>query len=89
MSPAEAEANYYRRRKTTKELDRTGGKAIDSINGGGAAFAKFFGPPSKEVSRIITDHLKYIRLERQIRLYERTVEFMRQRGIPSPPDRCR
>lgn len=33
---------------------------------------------------MITDHLKYIRLERQIRLYERTVEFMRQRGIPSP-----
>ncbi|MES2898671.1 MAG: Abi-alpha family protein [Pseudomonadota bacterium] len=70
--------------EAAKEVAATGGKAIDSINAVGAAFSRFFGPPSSEVSGMICDHLKHIRLERQVRLYERTVEFMRQRGFRAP-----
>ncbi|OFA00174.1 Abi-alpha family protein [Duganella sp. HH101] len=70
--------------KATSELAKVGSKIVDATTGAGAAFAKFFGGPINEVSGMITDRLQYVRWERQIRLYERAMDFMNERGLRAP-----
>ncbi len=55
--------------------------AIEATRDLGIFAAKFIKEPIEQVTGILTDKLKYIRWERQIRLLERANKFISERGI--------
>ncbi|MBK9307509.1 MAG: DUF4393 domain-containing protein [Nitrospira sp.] len=70
--------------KAVKEVATTVGKAIDAMAQAGQFFAKFFTGPLEQASGIVEDRLRFMRLERYMRLKERAVEILRQREISGP-----
>lgn len=70
--------------KAVEEVARTTGKAVDATRQLGGFLARFLAPPLEQVSEMATDWLGQRRFERQVRLAERTVEFLTERGLDRP-----
>ena len=71
----------------TQEIAKTVGKAIDAGNSFGQFFSRYFGGTIEQATGIYEDKLKYIRWERQIRLFEKATELLKERGIDAPTHR--
>lgn len=70
--------------KAITEVAKTTGKAIDATTQAGQFFSKFLVGPLEQVSGIVEDKLRFMRWKGSVRLMDRAVEFLRQRGIPGP-----
>jgi hypothetical protein len=64
------------------EIAKTVGKAIDAGQKVGGFLAKYIGGSLEPATGILEDKLKYICWQRQIRLLERSNEFLAARGLP-------
>lgn len=70
--------------KAVQELAKTGGKAIDAAREAGGFIAKYISGSLEEAIGIFEDKLKYLRWERQQRLFKRADEFLKRSGISGP-----
>lgn len=73
--------------KAAQEIAKTTGKAVDAASKLGQFFARFVAGPAEQASGIVTDHLKFLRWERQVRLKRRMEEIMDEHGISEPTRR--
>ncbi len=70
--------------KATQEVAKTASKAIEVAEKFGTFISKYIGCPLEQAVGIFEDKLRYIRWERQERLFLRAQEFMTQEGIVQP-----
>lgn len=70
--------------KAIQEVARTAGKAIDAARQAGGFIAKFVQGPLQEGIGIFEDYLKYLRWERQVRLFRRAEELLAASGLSAP-----
>lgn len=63
------------------------GKAISLARDVGKFASRYLDGPLEQVSGLISDKLRYIRWERQQRLFLRAEEFLREQGLTSPTRR--
>jgi hypothetical protein len=67
--------------KATREIAKTAGKAIEATEKLGGFVAKIIKEPLEATIGILTDRLRYIRWERQIRLADRCNEIIGDRNL--------
>lgn len=72
---------------TIYEVAKATGKAIDAGREVGKFIAKYIDGPLEQGIGIFEDKLKYMRLERQVRLMARANQFLKEHGLDSPT-RC-
>lgn len=70
--------------KAVEEVAKATGKAIDGTRELGGFISKYVGGSLEQAMGIVEDKLKYLRLERQIRLAERANAFLNERGLLQP-----
>lgn len=70
--------------KAAQEVAKTTGKAIDAAREAGGFIARFVSGPLEQGIGIFEDRLRYMRWERQIRLMQRTQDFLRRVGLSAP-----
>ncbi len=70
--------------KAIGEVAKTVGKAVDAGREFGGFLAKYVGGTLEQASGIFEDKLKYLRWELQVKLMQRSAEFLRQRGLTQP-----
>jgi len=70
--------------KAIREVAKTTGKGIDAATEFGKFVAAYVHGPLEAAMGMLSDHLNYVRWERQQRLIERALEFRRQRGLDAP-----
>lgn len=70
--------------KAIEEVAKTTGKAIDAGREVGSFLSRYVGGSIEQLTGMAEDKLKYIRWERQIRLFERANLFLSERGIKNP-----
>ncbi len=73
--------------KAAQEIAKTTGKTIDAAQSLGEFVGKFIGGPLTQASGIVEDKLKYLRWERQVRLMQRSQQFLREMGLEVPSRR--
>jgi len=73
--------------KATQEVAKTTRVGIEAAQGVGRFLARVLGEPVETAAGILSDHLKYVRLERQHRLEERYDQFLLQRGLQDATQR--
>lgn len=73
--------------KAVEEVAKAAGKAIDASRELGGFFSKYVGGSIEQAMGIVEDKLKYLRLERQIRMTERATAFLSERGLAQPSRR--
>lgn len=66
--------------KATQEVAKTTSKALDAAEKLGGFISKYIGGPLEQAVGIFEDKLKYIRWERQQRLFKRAQEFIENEG---------
>lgn len=66
--------------KATQEVAKTGRAAIEASGKIGAFLAKVLGEPIEQAVGLLSDRLKFMRWERQVRLCDRAREILIQRG---------
>jgi len=76
--------------KAVQEVAKAGGEAIKATHDLGAFTAELVREPAESVIGILTDRLRFIRWERQIRLVEKAQEIITERRLkgqltPIPP----
>ena len=69
---------------SVQAIAETTGKAIDATREAGGFIARYIGGPLDEAVGIVEDKLRYVRWERQIRLFQRAEEFLRLSGLQAP-----
>lgn len=67
--------------KAVQEVAKTTSQAIAATEKLGGFVAKTIGEPLQATINILTDHLKFIRWKRQVRLLDRCQEVLRERRI--------
>lgn len=70
--------------KAVQEIAKTTGKAIDAAREFGGFIAKFMSGPLEQAVGMVEDKLKYHRWERQLRLMQRSEEFLQASGRSCP-----
>ena len=70
--------------KAIQEIAKSTGKAIDGVTKAGKFISQYLNGSLIEAFGIFQDKLKYIRWERQVRLWDRATEFLHQRGLEKP-----
>lgn len=70
--------------KAIEEVAKTTGQAIEAAREAGGFIAKYISGPLEQGMGIFEDRLKYMRWERQIRLMQRSQEFLRLAGLSAP-----
>lgn len=70
--------------KATQEVAKTTGKVIDASSAFGNFVSKYVGGSFEQAAGIIEDTLKYIRWERQRRLFERAETYANSSGLEMP-----
>ena len=83
MISKEAEA-FKEAAKATQEVAKTASKAIDAGTSIGKFFTRFISGSLEQGAGIIEDKLRYIRWERQVRLMNRSEEYLNQQGLSEP-----
>ncbi len=68
--------------KATQEVAKASSKAIDAAEKFGGFLSRYIGGPLEQAIGIYEDKLKYIRWERQERLYLRAQDFIEKEGSP-------
>lgn len=63
-----------------EEVAKVAGKALDTANNFGGFISKFISGPLEEGMGIVQDKLRYIRWERQVRLMQKSEEFIDEIG---------
>src|SRR5713226_5859482 len=69
--------------KAAQEVAKTTRTGIEAAHGFGAFLARVFGEPIETAVGMISDKLRFVRVERVMRLATRYSEIMSQRGISS------
>lgn len=70
--------------KAAKEVAKATTKALGTAEKFGGFVSRYIGGPLEQAMGIFNDKLKYIRWERQERLFIRAQEFLKQEGIERP-----
>lgn len=70
--------------KAIQEVAKATGKGIDAVREAGGFIARYVAGPLEEGVGILSDRLKYVRWERQMRLMQRADEFLREVGLEAP-----
>ena len=70
--------------KATEEVAKTAGKVVDATRELGGFISRYVGGPLEQAMGIFEDKLKYLRWERQIRLFDRATQFLHDRGLNEP-----
>jgi len=70
--------------KAAQEAARASGKAVDAVLELGRFIARYVNGPLEQGMGIFEDKLRYMRLERQVRLIDRADVFLRERGLDGP-----
>jgi len=70
--------------KAVQELAKATGKAIDAAREGGGFIAKYISGTLEQGMGIFEDRLRYMRWERQIRLFKRSQEILQMNGLSAP-----
>jgi Abortive infection alpha len=76
--------------KASQEMAKTASSAIEASSKLGAFLARILGEPIEGTIGILTDKIRFARWERQLRLFDRFEQIMRERGLsanwrPVPP----
>ena len=76
--------------KAVQEVAKAGGEAIKATRSLGAFAAKLVCEPAESMIAILTDRLRFVRWERQLRLLDKVQEIIVERGLkgqltPIPP----
>lgn len=71
--------------KAAQEIAKTTNTAIDATSNLGKYAARLFNESSECIVGILSDRLKFIRWERQLRLYDRWREIASERGVAIEP----
>jgi len=69
--------------KATQEVAKTARTGIEAAQGLGSFLAKVLGEPIETAVGLVSDKLKFVRFERQMRLADRYSEVMVRRGLSS------
>ena len=69
--------------KATQEVAKTARSGIEAASGFGSFLSRVLGEPLETAVGMVTDKLKFMRLERRTRLADRYNETMAQRGLKS------
>lgn len=69
--------------KATQEVAKTARTGIEAAQGFGNFVARVLGEPLETAVGLVSDRLKFVRFERQVRLVDRYTEFMTQRRLSS------
>jgi hypothetical protein len=67
--------------KAMEEVAKTSGKAFEVMRQLGEFTAKVMGEPIEQTVGILTDRLRFIRWERQLRLHDRWKEIAEEKNI--------
>lgn len=70
--------------KAIQEVAKATGKGIDAVREAGGFIARYVAGPLEEGVGILSDRLKYVRWERQVRLMQRADQFLREAGLDAP-----
>ncbi|SDP94207.1 protein of unknown function [Rhodoferax sp. OV413] len=70
--------------KAIQEVAKATGKGIDAVREAGGFIARYVAGPLEEGVGILSDRLKYVRWERQVRLMQRADQFLREAGLEAP-----
>lgn len=70
--------------KALEEVARTAGKTVDAGREFGGFLSKYVGGTLEQAMGIFEDKLKYLRWELQVKLMQRSAEFLHQRGLTQP-----
>lgn len=70
--------------KAVQEVAKATGKGIDAVREAGGFIARYVAGPLEEGVGILSDRLKYVRWERQVRLMQRADQFLREAGLDAP-----
>jgi hypothetical protein len=70
--------------KAVQEIAKATSKAIDAGTEMGGFISRFVSGSLEQGIGIVEDKLRYIRWERQIRLIQRSEEFLKQQGLTNP-----
>jgi len=70
--------------KAVEELARTAGKIVDATRDAGGFVARILRGPLGQAVGILQDKLKYVRLERLLRLQDRVEAVLAERGLAGP-----
>jgi hypothetical protein len=69
--------------KATQEVAKTARTGIEAAQGFGSFVARVLGEPIETAVGLVSDRLKFVRFERQVRLANRYAEVMAFRGLSS------
>lgn len=67
-----------------QEISKAAGKGLDAAQTAGGFFGKYLAGPLEETSGILTDRLRFIRWERQVRLARRAQQILAEHGLEAP-----
>lgn len=70
--------------KAVQEVAKTTGQAIEAARQAGGFIAKYISGSLEQGMGIFEDRLRYMRWERQIRLFKRSHEFLQMNGLSAP-----
>lgn len=70
--------------KAIEEVAKTTGKAIDAGRELGGFLSKYIGGSLEQAMGIVEDKFKYMRWERQVRLIERSNQYLAQKKLQQP-----
>lgn len=70
--------------KAIQEVAKATGKGIDAVREAGRFIARYVAGPLEEGVGILSDRLKYVRWERQVRLMQRADQLLREAGLDAP-----
>jgi hypothetical protein len=71
--------------KAIAEAAKATGKTVDAVKATGGYIAKYTHGTIDQAMGILHDEVAYSRCERQIRLIDRSTEFLARRGLKNPP----
>ena len=69
--------------KATQEIAKTARTGIEAAQGFGSFVARVLGEPIETAVGLVSDRLKFVRFERQVRLADRYAQVMALRGLSS------
>lgn len=70
--------------KAAQEVAKTSKAAIEATEKLGGFLAGVTKEPLEAITGLMADKLRFMRWERQLRLYQRQIDILRERGISSP-----
>lgn len=70
--------------RAVQEVAKAAGKVVDAAREVGGFISRYVDGPLEQGIGIFTDHLQYMRWERQVRLMLRADEFLKTSGLSSP-----